>query len=147
MVLGEHGDSEVAVFSSVRVGGQALGDIDSTAAQPIDRNAIAQEVRGAGYEIIAGKGYTSFGIATAIVRICEAILRDERAVLPVSSLLTGQLGLADVYLSLPCVLGAGGVEHVVVPTLDPSELAELMASASVIQAAIAAMDAEPASAT
>ena len=143
MVLGEHGDSEVAVFSSVRVGGQALDEVGT----PVDRSAIAHEVRGAGYEIIAGKGYTSFGIATAIVRICEAILRDERAVLPVSSLLTGQLGLADVYLSLPCVLGAGGVERVAVPTLDPAELAELMASASVIQAAIAAMDAEPASAT
>ena len=143
MVLGEHGDSEVAVFSSVRVGGQALDKVDA----PVDRSAIALEVRGAGYEIIAGKGYTSFGIATAIVRICEAILRDERAVLPVSSLLTGQLGLADVYLSLPCVLGAGGVERVAVPTLDPAELAELMASASVIRAAIAAMDAEPASAT
>ncbi len=143
LVLGEHGDSEVAAFSSVRAGGQALGELGA----PVDQRAIAHEVRGAGYGIIAGKGYTSFGIATAIVRICEAILRDERAVLPVSSLLTGQLGLAGLYLSLPCVLGAGGIERVVVPALDPSELAGLMTSASVIEAAIAAMDAAPATGT
>lgn len=143
MVVGEHGDSEVTVFSSVRIGAQTLGELGALGS-PVDQSAIAQEVRSAGYEIIAGKGYTSFGIATAIVRICEAIVRDERVILLVSSMLTGQLSLAGLYLSLPCVLGAGGVERVAVPPLDPSELAGLMASATVIQAAIAAMDAEPA---
>ena len=141
MVLGEHGDSEVAAFSSVRIGGQSLDGFGNKMALATDRRTIEQEIRGAGYDIIAGKGYTSFGIATAIVRICEAIVRDERAVLPVSSLLTGQLGLSNLYLSLPCILGAGGIQRVLVPTLNTSELAELMSSAAVIRAAITAMDA------
>ena len=61
--------------------------------------------------------------------------------LPVSSLLTGQLGLSNLYLSLPCILGAGGIQRVLVPTLNTSELAELMASGAVIRAAITVMDA------
>lgn len=136
LVLGEHGDSEVAAFSSVRIGGQTLTDFG----KPIDRQAMANQVRDQGYKIIGGKGYTSFGIATAIVRICEAIVRDEHAVLPVSSLLTGQLGLSDLYLSLPCVLGASGIERVLTPSLDVAEMAALMASAAVIRSAIAMLD-------
>ena len=118
LVLGEHGDSEVAAFSTVRVGGLPLSEF-CPPGQELDQGQIATEVRDAGYRIVQGKGYTSFGVATAIVRICEAILRNERAVLPVSTLLTGQYGIADVCLSLPCILGAGGVERILSPALHP----------------------------
>ena len=133
VVLGEHGDSEVAAFSQVRIGGVALAHfLDG---RNFDHAAIADEVRTAGYRIIAGKGSTSFGVATAIVRICEAIIRDEHAVLPVSTLLTGQYGLDDVYLSLPCIIGAAGVERVVPPELSDGEVTALQASGRSLQAA------------
>lgn len=89
-------------------------------------------MRGAAYEIINAKGYTSFGIATAIVRLCEAVIRDENAVLPVSTLMTGQLGVDGIYLSMPCVLGSSGVARVLVPELSEEEQAGVRASAAVI---------------
>ena len=136
-VLGEHGDSEVAAFSGARVGGMAL---EAFAPGAIDRAAVAKEVREAAYAIVGGKGYTSWGVATAIVRICEAVVRDEHAVLPVSTLTTGELGIEGVYLSLPCALGAAGVERVLVPDLDAGEIAALRASAAILREAGAALD-------
>lgn len=137
LVLGEHGDSEVAAFSTVRIGGLTLEQFCSDGRQ-IDQAEVRQEVREAGYQIVLGKGYTSFGVATAIVRICEAILRDERTVLPVSTLLTGQYDITEVCLSLPCVLGAGGVERILSPGLDPSEATDLAASAAALKIAFKA---------
>jgi L-lactate dehydrogenase len=139
LVLGEHGDSEVAAFSTVRVGGVTLENFSSPGEAP-DQDATAKEVREAGYRILAGKGYTSFGVATAIVRICEAIIRDERAVLPVSALLTGEFGITDLYLSLPCILGAEGVERVLVPDLSTAEQGALHRSAEVIRQAMANLE-------
>ena len=139
LVLGEHGDSEAAAFSTVRVGGLSL-DQFALPSESLDQNAIRSEVRDAAYRIVSGKGYTSFGVATAIVRICEVIIRNERAMLPVSTLLTGQFGIRDVYLSLPCILGADGVDRVLVPVLSDSERAALAHSAAVIGKAIAHLD-------
>jgi L-lactate dehydrogenase len=130
-VLGEHGDSEAAAFSTARVGGVALGGLTEGAA--LDLPALAATVRTGAYRVVTGKGYTSFGIATAIVRIVEAVIRDEHAVLPVSTLLTGQYGIDGVYLSLPCVIGAGGVERVLEPDLDNAERIALIASAQVLR--------------
>jgi L-lactate dehydrogenase len=136
LVLGEHGDSEVAAFSTVRVGGLTLEQF--TKSGPfLDHDVIAKDVRDAGYRIISGKGYTSFGIATAVVRICEAIIRNERAVLPVSSLLTGQYGIDGVFLSLPSILGAGGVERILEPDLSVEERGALHHSAEIIRQAMA----------
>ena len=135
MVLGEHGDSEVAVLSSIRIGGLSL---ERFAPGILDGEKLARDVRDAAYAIITGKGYTSFGIATAAVRICEAIIRDEKMVLPLSSLRTGEFGLSDLYLSLPCIVGAGGIERVVLPELNAIETAALLGSASAIREAIAA---------
>lgn len=137
LVLGEHGDSEVAAFSTVRIGGLTLEQFCKGGPE-IDRIDVERDVREAGYEIVMGKGYTSFGVATAIVRICESILRDERTVLPVSTLLTGQYDITDVCLSLPCVLGGGGVERILTPKLEPEEAAALAASGATLKAAIAA---------
>ncbi len=134
-VLGEHGDSEVAAFSTVRIGGLSLEQFAGTQGAP-SHGELADNVRKAGYRIVAGKGYTSFGVATASVRICEAILRDEKAVLPVSTLMTGQYGLSGLYLSLPCVLGASGVEQILTPDLTADEQAGLAASAGVLKHAL-----------
>ncbi|MFK0333824.1 L-lactate dehydrogenase [Rhizobium sp. NPDC090275] len=131
MVFGEHGDSEVVAYSTVRVGGVPLEKYAEAAS--IDREAIAHDVVRAGYTINHGKGYTSFGVATAIARICEAIERDERVVLPVSSYIDGICGVSGVYLSLPCLIGSGGVERVITPDLMPEELSALQASANVLK--------------
>jgi L-lactate dehydrogenase len=135
MILGEHGDSSVAALSTARIGGLT---IEAFASHPgrLGAGDLLHEVRRAGYRIIGGKGYTSYGIATAIVRICEAILRDEHAVLPVSTLLSGQFGIDGLYLSLPCVLGGAGVERVLMPALSDGEIAGLRASADAIRAAL-----------
>jgi L-lactate dehydrogenase len=131
-VLGEHGDSEVAVLSTARIGGMPLNAFEHME-HAIDRAAVAADVRDAGYHIVSGKGYTSFGVATAIVRICEAILRDERAVLPVSTYLDGQFGVEDLCLSLPCVLGEAGIEKILLPALDAAEKAAFLASATTLR--------------
>ena len=138
LVLGEHGDSEAVMFSQMRIGGLDLGDFLAPAGEP-NHDDIATGVRRAAYEIIEGKGYTSFGIASAIARICEAIIRDEHVVLPVSSLLSGQFGIDNVYLSLPCLLGKNGISKVLLPPLSESEEASLRASGEVVKAAFAAL--------
>lgn len=135
-VLGEHGDSEVAAFSTVRIGGQPV----RTFSDPDTLASLAVDVRDAGYRIIGGKGYTSFGIATAIVRICEAVVRNERAVLPVSAWIDRGYGSTDICLSLPCVIGAGGIERVLFPALDDSEQSALLASAAKLTDALRGLD-------
>jgi L-lactate dehydrogenase len=134
LVIGEHGDSEVVAFSALRIGGLRL---DSFARRHggADHQRTASDVRDAGYRIIKGKGYTSFGVATAIVRICEAIIRDEHAVLPVSAMLSGQFDISDLYLSLPCILGAEGIVQVLTPELSDDEVAALLASAATLRSA------------
>lgn len=137
-VLGEHGDSEVAVLSAVRIGGLTL-DAFAQAGATFDNDALVRSVRDAGYDIIAGKGYTSFGVATAIVRICEAITRNERCVLPVSTLMTGEFGIEDVYLSLPCIIGQNGVERVLLPEVSDDERTALRHSAEAVRTATATL--------
>jgi L-lactate dehydrogenase len=134
-VIGEHGDTEVAAFSTVRIGGMTLEAFCAESKLELDRAALAVDVRDAGYRIVHGKGYTSFGIATALVRICEAIVRDEQAVLAVSTLLTGQYGIDGLCLSLPCILGANGIGRVLSPAVDAAEGEGLVASASVLRKA------------
>jgi len=138
-VLGEHGDSEVVAFSTVRIGGVPLRQFTGEA-PAADHHQLAEDVRQAGYRIVAGKGYTSFGVATATVRICEAILRDEKAVLPVSTLLSGQYAIADIFLSLPCILGAAGAERILTPDLTADEKDALQASAAILTAALEVLD-------
>jgi L-lactate dehydrogenase len=138
LVLGEHGDSEVVAYSTLRVGGSSLSRFAEPADEP-DHIDVARRVRRAAYAIIEGKGYTSFGVATAIVRICEAIVRDEHAILPVSTFLTGQFGIDGLYLSLPCVLGSQGIERVLEPELSAEEREALLKSADVLRAAASSL--------
>lgn len=134
-IVGEHGESEIAAWSSASVAGVPLREY-ARDGQLSDPGAVLQRVREAAPEIIRSKGYTSFAIASCVTRICEAILRDEHTVLPVSTLLSGQYGITGVYLSLPCVIGRKGVERVVEIPLDAAEQAGLRKSAGVLQRAL-----------
>ena len=138
-VIGEHGDSEIAAWSSARIAGVPLRDYGTVVGDEPDYADILRRVRHAAPEIIRHKGYTSFAIASCITRICEAVLRDERTVLPVSTMTRGQYGIEGVYLSLPCVVGRGGVERVIELPLDAEERAGLIHSADVLRHALASV--------
>lgn len=135
-VVGEHGDSEVALWSNASIGGVPLDRWGPALGGPPDdgeRTRMLARVRDAGYRIIAGKGATTFAIGTVAARVIEAIVRDERRVLPVSSFLHGWLGFDDVCMSVPAVVGRSGVEaHLAIPMND-GERQALEASAQVIR--------------
>ena len=110
-ILGEHGDSEFAVWSRAMVGGMFLKDY-CPFCKKCDRSAcldvIFEQVRGSAYQIIERKGETSYGIGLALCRITEAILNDERAVLPVSTLIDGIYGESGLYMSVPVIVDKNG---------------------------------------
>ena len=135
-ILGEHGDSEVPIWSQASIGGRPLEDSE-VLGQRFDPDALQQlfeEARGAAYEIIRRKGHTDSAIGVVIARLARAILGDERSVLPVSVPAEGAYGIepAGVCLSLPCVIGRGGVEGRVLPELSEAEEKGLRASARVL---------------
>ncbi len=134
-IIGEHGDSEIATWSSATVAGVPLREFAKRF--NIDFDAVLERVRRAAPKIVEKKGYTATAIATSVARICEAILRDESTVLPVSTLTSGQYGISDVYLSLPCVVGRRGVESVIEIPLDDEELRGIRASAKVLSETLA----------
>ncbi len=131
-VIGEHGDSSVAVWSGTRVAGMPLASYPGAEDLP-SSNELLEEVRNAGPEVLELKGNTCYAIASCIERICEAILRNERSVLTVSARLNGQYRLQDVCLSTPCVLGSHGVEKVLELPLSDSEMQDLHRSAAVLR--------------
>ena len=139
-IIGEHGDSEVAVFSSANVSGIPLEQIYKLRGYEeyeSHTKRIYEEVKNSAYEIINKKHATYYGIAMAIKRICECIVRDEHSVLPVSSLMHGQYGISDIVLSMPAVVDAGGVEQILPVSLDEEERARLHASAKALRDVIA----------
>lgn len=133
-VVGEHGDSEVPIWSSAQVGGRPLRDWPGWAG-PEQEQRIANEVRRAAYEIIARKGATNHAIGLVTASLLRAVLRDERRVLCVSRLQEGAFGLRDVALSLPTLVGARGAVEVVEPALDAREREQLNHSAETLRAA------------
>lgn len=134
-IIGEHGNSEIATWSAARVGGATLEDF-SHPNKP-NFSDILEQVRQAAPEIVRRKGYTSFAVASSVNRICTAILRDEKTILPVSTMTGGQYGIDGVYLSLPCVIGRNGVEKIVVLPLDDAERKGLRASAELLKQSLA----------
>lgn len=136
-VIGEHGDSEIAAWSSARVAGVPVREFcEGAGVECPDFDELLARVRRAAPDIIERKGYTSFAIASCVARICEAVLRDEHSVLPVSTRLAGQYDVEGVYLSLPCVVGRAGVERVIEIPLDEEERAGLRASAELLRRAV-----------
>lgn len=145
-IIGEHGDSEVAVWSSANIAGVPMQDYCRQIGNEIcgdDRQRITDEVRNAAYEIIKRKGATYYAVGMGLARIVESILRDQNSVLSISSLVPGLYGIEDVYLSLPTVLGQNGVERVLELNLDDSEMADLLHSAAVMRQVIDQLDIQP----
>lgn len=138
-IIGEHGDSEVPVWSRVNVAGtplQAVYPELGTATDPHQWNRIFERVKNAAYEIIQRKGATSYAIGLAVTQIVQAILRDQHRVLTVSCFANGLYGIEDVYISLPAVLTRNGIDRVVWLALDPLEEQHLKSSAQVLRQAI-----------
>jgi L-lactate dehydrogenase len=141
-VIGEHGESQVAVTSSARIAGMPLESFCREVDLPYDEDGlrkIANDTRAAGLEIIRAKGATYYGIGTALARIVAAILRDEHAVLTVSSLAPESMGLGEVSLSLPTIITRDGVARVVSIPLNAAERQALEASADTLKQHIATL--------
>jgi L-lactate dehydrogenase len=134
-VIGEHGDSEVVVWSHANVAGMSIGEFcaqrGSTCSEEMQAE-ISTQVRRAAYEIIERKGATYYAIGLGVRYILESILRDQNTVLTVSTLLDGQFGVSDICLSLPCIVDHGGIETVMEPPLNDAELAAFRESARVV---------------
>ncbi len=134
-VVGEHGDSEVVLWSSVQIGGVPLAQWPGWHA---DRETpMANAVRTAAYEIIKRKGATNHAIGLVTATLLRTILRGERRVLTVSRWQEGASGLRDVALSMPTVVGSGGAELVLEPEMLPPEREQLERSAQVLREAYA----------
>jgi L-lactate dehydrogenase len=140
-VVGEHGDSEVVLWSGAQVGGVALRDWPGWT--PADEEALALEERRAAYEVIARKGATNHAIGLVTAHLLRCMLRGERRVLTVSRVQQGAFGLHGVALSLPTVVGHGGGGTVLEPTLAAAELAALQGSAAVLRQAHAGLLSKP----
>jgi L-lactate dehydrogenase len=140
-ILGEHGDSEFAAWSMTNVAGIQINDYCPVCHGCEDwakeRKKIEQQVRDSAYHIIDYKGATCFAVGLALVRIVGSILRGQRSVLTVSTLLDGEYGLSDVCLSVPCVVSEQGIERVVQANLPPDERESLSASAAVLKKILA----------
>ncbi|WP_068084699.1 L-lactate dehydrogenase [Polycladidibacter stylochi] len=131
-VLGEHGDSEVLVWSGARAGNTPLIEFAEQTGKPITdevRARIDTGVRRAAYSIIEGKGSTNFGIGSGLSRIVQAVINNEHAVISISTVSREILGVKNVALSVPRVVGANGIEATLFPTLAPDEADQLRASA------------------
>ncbi len=142
-IIGEHGDSQVPLLSSARIAGMALEDglrQLNFRYDPSVLRSIADETRTAGHEIIDGKGATYFGIGAALARIVNTILRDERAVLCVSTVVPAAMGLGEVSLSLPTLVGREGVLRVMPIQANDVERKALKASADVLRQNVAMLD-------
>jgi L-lactate dehydrogenase len=138
-IAGEHGDSEIPLWSSAAIGSVPLLAWQVPGRPPLDaaaREDIHRRVVGAAGEIIRGKGATNYAVGLASARIIEAVLYDQRQVLPVSSLLDGQAGIHDVCLSLPSVVDRVGVELVLPSPLSEGEITGLRRSADMVRAVI-----------
>jgi L-lactate dehydrogenase len=138
-VVGEHGDSEVVLWSGARVGGVPLRDWPGWSADHEPR--IAQEVRRAGYEVIQRKGATNHAIGLVTANLLRSMLRGERRVLTVSRVQAGALGLHGVALSLPTLVGVDGGTQVMEPSMTDGEREALMHSAQVLRQARTSLDA------
>jgi L-lactate dehydrogenase len=136
-VVGEHGDSEVVLWSGARVGGTSLRAWPGWSGA--DESAIAAQVRGAAQEIIRRKGATNHAIGLVAAALLRAVVRDERRVLDVSRVHDGRFGLEGVALSLPAIVGRGGANDVIEPSMDGIERAALERSARVLRDAHASI--------
>lgn len=138
-IIGEHGDSEMAIWSRVNIAGIPVAEycpICERRREEGARSDIVEQVRQAAYQIIERKGATSYAIALALTHIVNSVLRDQKSVLTVSSLLGGEYGVTDVCLSLPRIVGKGGVEKTLSAALSTQETKAFHNCARVVRSAI-----------
>ncbi len=142
-IIGEHGDSEVPVWSLANIAGMQLSDYcnqNNMGCSTKDLEDIFSQTRDAAYHIIERKGATFYAISAGLVRLLEATLRDQSTVLSVSSMIHDYYELDDVCFSLPTVIDRGGVEKVIKLKLDSEELEGLKNSATVLKKTIQKLD-------
>ena len=142
MIVGEHGDSEFPLWSQARIGPIPIRDWAPAGRRALDaaeRDRIADDVVHAAYQVIAGKGATNYAIGVSGARIVEAILRDESAILPVSSILTDYHGVSGVALSVPSIVDSSGIAEVLPVLFDDEELARFRSSAEVVARSLEAV--------
>lgn len=135
-VLGEHGDSEFVPWSSLTIGNMPINKFSEELKIEWDKeneNIIAEDVKNAAYEVIKRKGGTAFAVAAVLTRIVEALLKDEKTVLTVSTLLEEYKGISDTYLSVPTIVGKRGVEKVLNINLSKEEEAKFLNSAKIMK--------------
>ncbi len=141
-ILGEHGDSEVPIWSQASIGGKPLMN-NSIMGKPYNRkemDEIFEKSKNAAYEIIERKGFTNSAIGVVIARIVEGILEDEKSVVPVSVYWSGEYGIKDVCMSLPSVIGLEGVKNRMTPGLNVEEIAGLKHSADILKKSLEGID-------
>lgn len=133
-IMGEHGDSEFAAYSSASIG--SLPFLDWAKEHDVSKETlekIEDDVRNKAYEIINKKGATFYGVAAALARISKAILRDKDTVLPVSAYMDGQYGINDVYIGTPAVVCADGIKQVIEVPLNEEEQTKMTESAKTLK--------------
>lgn len=128
-ILGEHGDSQFHALSIAYAGGESITDEEESA-------SLIRESASMGYEIVKGKGYSNFAVSMATALVVESIYLDNKRTIPVSTLIDGYLGVRDVCLSLPAVIGSKGVERVLHPRLSEKEQQAFRHSADVVKQVI-----------
>lgn len=143
-VVGEHGDSEVLTLSLAAIAGTRLEEFEKILGREVlttaERQAIDDQVRRAAYHIIAGKGATYYGIGSAVARIVDVLLLDQRAVLTVCTRIEGVPGCEGVTLSLPNLVGGEGIKITVPLPLSANEQEGLRRSADILRKTIASLD-------
>lgn len=143
-ILGEHGDSEIAAFSSANVSGIELKKFCDFACKTDKHEEamkeIAEDVKLSAYEIIKKKGATYYGIAMSVRRICEAIILDQKSILPISCLQNGKNGIENVVLSMPMIVGKHGAERSVEISLSEEERRAIKSSANMLKGIIKTLD-------
>jgi len=144
-IVGEHGDSEIALWSLANIGGVRLlefAPLQNRIYDQAELDRIFVGVRDAAFEIIRRKGATYYAIGLGLLSIVEAILGNHRTVLCVSTLMTGHYGVRDICLSLPCVVGANGIEEVLTVTMSSEETEGFRKSAEKLQSTLRSLPAQ-----
>lgn len=129
-IIGEHGFTQIAAWKSAMIAGTTIDELAKAYPEKygFDQAEIEEKARQGGYVTFAGKGCTEYAVANCTARLCAAILHNEHAVLSASTLLTGQYGEEGIFASLPCLVGASGIEQVFTPELSEAELKGFKAS-------------------
>lgn len=142
-MIGEHGDSQVAAWSKTTIAGCSLEEYCDAIGHTLDYNFkenLEAEVKQTAFDVWEMKGPNCYCVADAVRTVAEAILRNEKTILPVSSVLTGEYGVSDVCLSLPSIVSRNGVEKVLPVNLNEKELQGFKSSASLIKSLINQLD-------